>query len=147
MGDVLAQLGVDQTYFVQLAIFIILFPLLSTIFFRPFQNLFEARHQKTVSDKKAAEDLLEQANQRLSEYQEKIDTARSNAREDYDKVISEVKKEETRILTEAREEVKKITQDAVAKVDEQRSSLKKELEGEINLLARSVSEQLVSKKA
>ncbi len=53
MEALLNQLGLDNTFFVELAIIAVLFFALSHFYFRPFLKLFEARLKKTVEDREA----------------------------------------------------------------------------------------------
>ncbi len=134
MSAVIQQLGLDQTFFYQFIIFWVVFLLLAHIFFRPFLRLFEARHKRTVEDREAAEKLYAQAEAKFEEYKK------------HDAAVAQAKKEEAAVLHAAREEAKKITHEAADSIAKQREQLKKSLEGEVDQLARTISERLVSRK-
>ena len=68
MDALLNQLGLDNTFFIELAIIAVLFFALSHFYFRPFLKLFEARHKRTVEDREAAVRLMAQAQSKLDEY-------------------------------------------------------------------------------
>lgn len=146
MSAILEQLGLDQTFFVQLAIFAALFALLSTTYFKPFLKLFEARHQKTVEDREAAERLMAQADQKLEAYRQRLQEEKAAAKKEYEDILNQAKKEEAALLSHAREEAKKITQEAADAVAAQGEKIKKQLEGDIESLAKTISEQLLSRK-
>ena len=146
MGAVLEQLGLDRTFFVQLGIFVILFLLLSRVYFKPFLRLFEARHKKTVEDRETAERLMQQARARFDEYTQRLADERLASRREYEALLNEAKKEEAAILLQAREEAKKITQEAAESVSRQRDQLRKQLESDVEALSRSVSEKLLSRQ-
>jgi F-type H+-transporting ATPase subunit b len=146
VSAVIEQLGLDQTFFFQFVIFWVVFLLLARIFFRPFLGLFEARHKRTVEDREAAEKLLAQAEARFEEYKKRLVDARLEAKREYDAEIAQAKKEEAALLHAARDEAKKITQEAAEAIGKQREQLKKSLEGEVDQLARTISERLVSRK-
>jgi F-type H+-transporting ATPase subunit b len=143
--EILQQLGVDQTVFVIFAIFFVVFLILERVYFKPFFKLFEMRHKRTVEDRQAAADMLAQAEQKLEEYQRRLNDARANARSEFETLIDEAKKEEAKILTAAREEAKKISQEASAEVLQQRDRLKKQLEGEIDQIAKGIADKLLVK--
>ena len=143
--DVLEQLGLDKTFFIQFVVFWVVFLLLGRMFFRPFLALFEARHKKTVEDREAAEKLLAQADAKFEEYKKRLGEARLDAKKEYEAVLAQAKKDESAVLHAARDEAKKITQEAVESIGKQREQLKKSLEGEIEQLARSISDRLVRK--
>lgn len=146
VSAILEQLEINSTFFYQLAIFALLYFILSAVYFRPFLRLFEHRHEKTVADRDAAERLMSQANAKFDEYRARLAVERQNAKKDYEAILTEAKKEEAAILSQAREEAKKITQEAGESVARQREQLKAQLEADVEGLARSISEKLLSRK-
>ena len=146
MSAILEQLEINQTFFIQLVIFAVLYFVLSAVYFRPFLRLFEHRHEKTVADREAAERLMAQANAKFDEYKARLSEERQAAKKDYDNVIAEGKKQEAEILAHARGEAKKIGQEAADSVLAQRQRLKSELEADIEGMARTISEKLLSRK-
>ena len=146
MSAILEQLEINSTFFTQLIIFAVLFFLLAPLYFRPFLRLFEARHQKTVADREAAERLMAQADAKFEDYKRKLSEERHSAKKEYEAVLAEAKKEENAILSHAREEAKKITQEAAESVSAQRTQLKAQLEVDVESMARGISEKLLSRK-
>ena len=146
MGAILDQLGLDQTFFIELALFAFVFLVLSNLYFKPFLRLFEARHKRTVQDREAAEKLMAQAQARLEEYKQRLADERMTARQEYENIMLEAKKEETLLLQQARDESKKITQEAAASITQQHEQLKKLLEADVESLAKTISEKLLLRK-
>lgn len=146
MSAILEQLGLDHTFFYQLAVFAALFLLLKQVYFKPFMRLLDARHKKTVEDRESAEKLIQQAQGRLEEYQRRLAEERLIARRDYEDVVNQAKKEEAALLAHAREEAKKVTQQAASDAEAQHEKLRKQLELEVETFARSLSERLLSRK-
>jgi F0F1-type ATP synthase membrane subunit b/b' len=146
MGQIFTQLGVDQTLFIQLAIYVVVFAVLRQIYFKPFLRLIETRHKKTVQDKESAERILAQAEQKLAEYTRRLSDARAEAKANYDALIEQAKKEESEILAHSRNEAKTITQEAIKDVEKQAAQLRKELEIEVDAMARVVTEKLLLRK-
>jgi len=142
----LDQLGLDNTFFMELALIAFLFVVLSRLYFQPFLKLFEARHKKTVEDKLAAEKLLAEANSKLEEYKNAITLERANARKDYENTLIEARKEESRILAEARDEAKRITQKAAESIQSQHEQVRRNLEVDVESFAQNISERLLSRK-
>lgn len=147
MSTILAQLGLDQTFFIQLVIFAVVFFILGPLYFKPFMKLFEARHQKTVADREAAEKLMAQAESKFEEYKRLLAEERANARKDYEAMLSDAKKEENEILSRARDEAKKITQDAAESASRQREQLKQQLDTDVESIAHKISETLLHRKS
>ncbi len=145
MADIAHQLGLDATFFYQFALIAALFLVLGPLYFKPFQKLFERRHERTVADREAAEKMLEQAEAKLAEYQRVIQEERAAARKEVETLIQEAKKEEALTLAQAREEAKKIQQKTIDEIDAQRGELRKRLEADCDQIAKLVSDQLLSK--
>lgn len=146
MHAILGQLGIDATLFYQLAIFAVLFVLLEALYFKPFLNLFQARHEKTIRDREAAERLMQDASAKLEEYKRKLGEERLKARGEYEEILMRAKHEEAELLAGAREEAKRIAQQAAESVAEQRLRLRAQLEADVESLAHGVSERLLSGK-
>ena len=145
MAEILAQIGIDQTLYVQFAVFAVIFLIVPTLFFRPFMKLLEARHQKTVTDRERAEELVKQANAKLEEFKTRMTEERVRARAEHERVIAEVKQEEARILGVAREEAKKITQVSAESIQNQSTQLKRALEADVEGLALQISDMLTKR--
>jgi F-type H+-transporting ATPase subunit b len=146
VSAILEQLGIDSTFFAELVIFFIVFTILSRFYFRPFLQLFEARHKKTVQDREAAEKMMIDAQQKLEEYKQRLSIERANAKKHYDTILEQAKKEEADIMARAREEAKKVTQEAADSVAAQREKLKAQLQSDVESLAQTISEKLLSRK-
>lgn len=147
MSEILEQLELNDTFFIQFALFATLFVLLTQIYFKPFLKLFELRHKKMVADKQSAERLIEQADARFAEYTKKLSEERLLARQEYEALLVATKAEEAAILSQAREEAKKITKEAAESVALQREELKRQLEVDIESIAQSISKTLLTSTA
>ena len=146
MSSLLQQLELNSTLFIQLIVFIVVFVVLSNLYFRPFQRLLEARHKRLVEDREAAEKLMSQADAQFEEYRARLAAERATARAEYERLIAQAKKEESEILSQARVEAKKITQEALDAAQAQQGQAKKQLEQEIETLAQAVVESLLMKR-
>lgn len=146
LNAILNQLGLDKTFYFQLGLFAALFAVLNPLYFKPFMRLFEARHRRTVQDREAAQKMLEQAEAKLEEYKRRIQEERISARKEMDTVLAAAKKAESEALSRAREEAKKIQHETLEGLEKQRTEIQKKLEQDVEQLARSVSDQLLSRK-
>lgn len=146
MNEVLEQLGLDNTFFIEFAIFFVLFLLLSNLYFKPFLKLFQARHKKTVEDRETAEKMVIEAQAKLNEYKKILHDERMATRAEYEKALNVVKKHETEQMNKARDEARKITQQTLESIEKQREDLKKQLSADVETLAQSISERLLSRK-
>ncbi|MBC7384651.1 MAG: ATP synthase F0 subunit B [Cryobacterium sp.] len=146
MAAILAQLDLNSTFFVQFAVFTVIFFIVPTVFFKPFQKLIEARHQKTVADRERAEELVKQANAKLEEFRARMNEERTLARAEFERAMGEVKAEESKIMTGAREEAKRITQAALESIQSQSTSLKRSLEADVEGLSLQISDMLTKRQ-
>lgn len=146
MAAILAQLGLDQTFFIQFAVFTAIFLIIPRVFFKPFQKLIESRHERTVADRERAEELVKQANAKLEEFKSRMNEERTRARSEYDRVILEVKAEEAKIIGSAREEAKRITQAAMESIQNQSTQLKRSLEADTEGLALQIADMLTKRQ-
>ncbi len=146
MDVLLNQLGLDNTFFIELGIIAIIFLLLSQIYFKPFLKLFEVRHKKTVEDREAATQLMSQAQEKLEEYKKLLAEERLECKKAFETALLQARNEEAKVLAEARDQAKKLTQEAADSVSRQREQLKKQLEADVESIAQGISERLLSRK-
>jgi F-type H+-transporting ATPase subunit b len=146
VGEIAKQLGLDQTFFIQLAIFAGLFFILAKLYFKPFMNLFEIRHKRIVEDREAAEKLMSEADAQFEQYKKRLADERAIAKKEYEAIIADARREESHMLSRARDEAKKIQQEANDSIHQQREQLKKQLEADVESLANGISERLLSRK-
>ncbi len=147
MGGIIQQLGLDQSFFVQFGIIALVFTVLGNLFFRPFQKLIDARHQRLVADREAAEKLVAQADAKYEEYKQRLMEERQAARRDFDSLMTAARREEAQILGAARDEARKITQQASESAAQQHQQLKNQLELEVEGLANAVSDNLLVRRS
>ncbi len=144
MSTVLEQLGIDNTLFVELALFAGLYVVLKFLYFDPFLKLIDLRHKKTIEDGEQAARLMADAQKKLDEYTEVLTREKLAARKDFDAIIQETKKEEAKILGEARNEAKKITQEALEELQKQREQIREKLKGDAEQLSKLVVEKVLA---
>ena len=147
MAAILEQLEINSTFFAQILIFTVLYFILKFSYFKPFMALFEKRHKETVSNRERAEKLLEQVLEKQKEYEALISEGRLQAQREADEIIASAKKEEANLIAHARDEMKKITIQAQEAMAQQKAQLKAELTGEVDTLAQSIADKLLSRKA
>lgn len=145
MDAILRQLELDQSFFAQLAIFWVLFLILSNVYFKPFQRLLAQRHQRTVADRHEAEKLMAEAERKFDDYKRRIAEERAAARQEYETLLGQAKREEAEILGAARAQAKAITQEANDSIQKQREEIRRQLEADAETLAQQISQKLLTK--
>jgi F-type H+-transporting ATPase subunit b len=142
--QLLNDLGINGThYLIHLALILVIFLLVPGFFFKPLLNLFELRDEKLIQDRERALKMMNEAQAKLDEYHAQLQEARRALRAEFDAAVKEVKAEEARILQEAREEAKKTTSETQAQIQSQVGQLRKNLETDIEGMARSVVDTLM----
>lgn len=146
MENILKQLGINQTVFVQFGLFIVLYVFLSRVYFKPFLELIIERRKRTTDDREAAFNLMKQADEKFTEYTAKLQNERLKARAEYEKIILDAKIEESKILIKAREEAKQITQATLENMASQQQQIMKQLSNDVEGLSRQIAAQLLGAK-
>lgn len=134
----------NATLFVELGLFIFLFIVLSKIFFKPFQELFEIRYKKTIEDKAAAESMVTTAETKLNEYQARLKSAREKARQHIEEIVQTAQKKEAELFSSARSEAKKVTQETMTMVQKEKEMLSAQLKTEVETSAKQIAERLLA---
>jgi F0F1-type ATP synthase membrane subunit b/b' len=139
--QLLEQLEINQTFFIQLALFFVLFTVLPSLF-KPYVKLFEARNQKLTKDKLKAEQMSAQADAAYEDYRKQVTLAKNQARLEFDSVVEAAKKEESITLQAARTEAKQIQQTALEQLKSQTTQLKAGLSTEVSQLTSVIVEKI-----
>ncbi len=142
--DMLVQLGVNKTYFIQLAIFVFTLFILSQHVFKDFAELLEKRDLQT----KGSEDLASEEQGKTirlhKAYEEKarwvsgeiktiFDSYRQEANAEFEKIIAQARGESNKLMEESRQRLAAEIGDAARKLAE-----------EAPLVAKAMSSKLLS---
>ena len=146
MGAILEQLGINQSIFIQIAVFAVFFLIAGPLFFQPYLDLLERRYQRTVEDKKAAQEMMEKASAKLEEYKKILADERAAARKDFEILVAAVKREESAIVAAARAEARDLTQKARDAVQAESEALRGQLSIEVESMAQGLANQLLARK-
>ena len=140
--DILEQLELDYTFFVQFIVFSVLFFLLNFFYFRPFQKLFELRKEKTIGSMELTKKLKIELDNKKKEYSKSINEIKKEASNKREKLKLKILKEEVEILRKAHENYRNIIKEATLKSQDLSKNLKKELEKDsedlTNLVVRKI---------
>jgi len=146
VAAILTQLGLDQTFFVQFFLFVLVFLLTSQFYFKPFLRLIDARHRRTVADREAAEKIMAEAQSKFESYKAQIQAERAEGRKEVEGAIQAAKKTEAELLSRARDEAKRITQETADELERQKTQISAQLETEVESLAQQISKTLLPKR-
>lgn len=146
LTQLLHQLGVDQTFFIQFALVVTIFGLLSQFYFKPFLKLFEKRHERLFADQQAAQELQTKSEEMFALYQRKFSEARNHAKQTFDVVMGEARRQEAEIIGQTREETKRIIQQTQEQISREKIQLKADLSREVEGLAGRILEKILARK-
>ena len=105
ISKILESLNIDETFFYQMGIFIVLFFILKMIFFERLQEVVKLREEKTIKRKEAAEQKFIEVEKLSSIYQEKMKKANMKGREIYNHKKRRIIDDEKIRLKKVEEEV------------------------------------------
>lgn len=135
------SLDIDQTFFVQLVLIVILYLILRNLLFSKLQEVLDLREEKTTKMEGGAQAKLAQAEKLAEQYKESIDKARGQALSIISAKKDEVQKREA-------EKVKALDAKLENELNAKREEFSKELESKkesIMQQADSLSQDLVTK--
>jgi len=126
------MISLDYSTLYQIVIFLVLWPILTKLLFRPYLDLLEERERKTSGARHDTSELEREGARLRAEYEEKIRQARSAGVAARDAIIQEGRRERERLLQSAREE-------AALKLERVRREVQSQLERERSLMAGEVA--------
>ena len=142
MQQLLDQLGINQTFFTQSALFVVALIIFPRLFFRPFLNHILLREQKQFGDQGLAVSLSEEAKARSREASERLAAEKLKARAMSEAIITDARSKESEILNRSRDEAKQAVQRASENFQAQAVQIKRELEADIESLAILATDSL-----
>ena len=144
--NILDQLGLNQTYFYQLFIFVFALIILSLFVFKDYVELLKRRNFMTRGSEDLAVEFQKNATELHQEYETKarqvsgeiktiFDSHRNEANIEYQNIISRAKSESTAAIEETRRRVSSEFADAAGKITQ-----------EAPVLAQTIMAKLLAKK-
>lgn len=134
LANILKQLGINDTLWIQLGIFTVLFLLLRFFFFVPFLRLIELREKETSGAEKDAAELLKKAEANEAEYGAKLSAVKKQARDNSESILARAKTDAAQRVNTARAGTKE-------KIETGRAKIMTEAKGALES-ARSQSERI-----
>ncbi|MCB0413478.1 MAG: ATP synthase F0 subunit B [Bdellovibrionales bacterium] len=139
--DLLNSLGIDNTLFYQLGIFLVGYVVLYNIVFKPYVAAHFERVRRTVGNMESNERVLADIQHLKVRHEKEARGLNEEYKSIYDKKRSEALSEYDKIVGHARDQSKSIIEDTRAKIQKEISQTKLNLEKEIP----EVSQLLVAK--
>ncbi len=143
--DILKQLGLNLTFFIQVGIFLATYFLATRLIFRPFYQAMAKREELTVGSKESAESLKTEIGELEQKYQVKAREVATKVHSTFEAARSEAGKEHAKRVLDARKDGEaKLTQ-ARTDVAKTKQELRNELQNSISGLSQAVAAKMMSK--
>lgn len=139
----LMSLGVNQTLFFQLGIFIAVFVVLKYVLFVPYFAAFNKRTEATLGQTELAERYMSETKSLEEEFAQKAQAANEKFRAVYDQIRGETVKEYDRLVTDARGRAKTLTDGARKKIETDVQAAKLQLAKEVPGVSQLIVQKLI----
>lgn len=127
--EILAKLGINNTFYYQLIIFCIAYVALTRLLFRPYLKAYHKRLELTFGNQEVAEKLNAQSQELHIQYENKAKEVNTKIQSYYEQAHKEAQAVQATTIEKARKEaeafVHKTRQETQAEADRVRSELKK----------------------
>jgi F-type H+-transporting ATPase subunit b len=146
MSDILEQLDINQTFFLQFALFAIFFFVLSAIYLKPFQKIIQQRNQRLKNDAEGATELLRTVEAKLQEYEKSLAQIRIEAKTQYDLALTDARTQEDAALHQHKEELKKEYLKVLEQFQDEKLKIESELKNQMATMTDSITQKVLSGK-
>ena len=142
--SLIQALGVDSTFFVQLVIFLVFYPVFSRLLFLPYFKLQNQRETETVERMKQVEILEEEKKHLQKEYEQKAHRINERFNKIYDKESKLLKESFLKRRGEKQEENKKEYEKNFKSLLQEIKTVEDQLYDEVNQLTEVAINRLIS---
>lgn len=122
---------------------IIFFVLMKLFLFKPIKKAIEGRRAMLDGQLKQAKDTVNEANEKLADYEERIKNVDLEAQGIISDARGKAKVEYNRILEKANDDVAKLKQDARRQIEQETENARRDVKEEIARLAMETAEKVV----
>lgn len=143
---ILTSLGVDDTFFMQLVLFMFILIFVWQVAFVPYFKAFQVREEKTTGSQEAAEDLTKNTERLERDYQYQARALNDEIRAKFDQQKSAANKEQEAIIAEARENAKNQAAQAREKIQSEYNRAREELFAETKTLGEAIANRLTQRE-
>jgi F0F1-type ATP synthase membrane subunit b/b' len=143
--NILEQLGLNQTYFFQLAIFVGTLILLGQFVFKDFAHLLEMRNQQTKGSEDVAVEVQQKTAQLASQYESRARQVNNEIKTIFDSYREDAGREYEKMVSKARTDSQKLIEETRQRVSVEIEQATKRLLEEVPVVAQAMTNKLLSK--
>jgi F-type H+-transporting ATPase subunit b len=120
---------------------------LKHMFFKPMETVLRQRHEATEGSRKLAQEALERADARATEYENALRAARSEVYQAHEESSRQLQERETVHLAAARQAAEQAVREAREALEQDVEQAKAALRSESDSLADAITESILREKA
>ena len=136
----------DFTLFVQASIFILLIFLLNFLLYKPILSIIERRKKQLEEAENEIKLFQDSVNKKVSEYDEKLNKAKTTASDLKKEIINEGAQQAKSIVDAVRSEIPLMTQEFQKKIDAEMQVASQVLEGQSRKLSLEIAEKVLGRR-
>jgi len=144
--EILFQLGLNKSFFPQLAFFLISGFFLTFFLFRPYLKIIEVRRKKTTGASEHAAHLIAATEELAMDYEGKVRTQNEKLNEIFAEFKKQGNVEEEKILSQARTYAQEILNKTQQEIAKDLNVARRELEKQIPILAGSIASKVLGRE-
>lgn len=142
-----ALIDLDATFLFQLAIFLVLFAILSTFLFKPLMAVFDEREKAIDGAKETSRELEASADEKYKKFETEMKKVKTEANAERDRIHQDALALERELLTKSRTEADKIVREAEADLARRAAEVRNDMKTAVPALAADIAEKLLGRRA
>ncbi len=139
-------IDIDFTSFVQFGIFMLALVVATTLIFRPYLAMRDARHSGIEGAREEAARLSAEGEARLADYEGKLDKARVRAQDERRKIRSEAVVAHRELTEKVKAETSAALADTKAKVEREAQTARTDLLSRVDRLGADIASKLLGRE-
>ncbi|HNV64902.1 MAG: ATP synthase F0 subunit B [Smithellaceae bacterium] len=141
----MVQVLPDLTFFVQMAIFLVLVFVLNALLYKPILNIIDRRKKQLEELENEIKLFNESVNTKAAEYEEKLKQAKTNAAELKKEIIQEGNEQAKKIVDVVRAEIPVMTQEFQQKIGKEIQTARQILDKQSQKLSLDIAQKVLGR--
>lgn len=141
----MVQVLPDLTFFVQMAIFLVLVFVLNALLYKPILNIIDRRKKQLEELENEIKLFNESVNTKAAEYEEKLKQAKTNASELKKEIIQEGNEQAKKIVDVVRAEIPVMTQEFQQKIEKEIQTARQILDKQSQKLSLDIAQKVLGR--
>ena len=133
----------NGTFFVTIISFLVFVFMMNKLLYEPVRKIVKERNDFISSNYSIAEENNTKADTLTKEHDEKIVTAKEDARTKYNELVNEFKEQKSEIVKDAQEKSRNEIEQAYAQINSISNETRESLKGRLNELASDIVEKVL----